>query len=818
MSANWNQLTDQTSNFPYFKLGLFKMMKYLVPLVFLIVAGCASILYQSTDYAALYGPSAPKSRLVTQNERLASSVSFSKDVKPILDSRCVVCHGCYDAPCQLKLGSIDGIDRGASKQAVYDFARLKAADPTRLFVDATDTVAWRQKGFHPVLNERNDSEEANLDNSVLAKLIQLKRLNPQPVAGKLSNDYDLGFDHSLECPAMDEFTQYQHQHPNWGMPYAMPGLSLKEENIILRWLEQGAKVEPAAPLSNQAINAVKKWENYFNGSSLKQKLVFRYLYEHLFIGHIHFKGHPDNEFFQWVRSKTPPGQAIEEINTIRPYDNPGPDPFYYRLRLVTETIVDKNHFVYELSNDKMGRYNTLFFNADFQVTDLPDYKPEIAANPFRAFQQIPLTARYQFLLDDAYYFVSGFIKGPVCRGEAATGSIRDHFWVVFNQPGVMDLEKVSKALAENNQILGLPGEELDAIGLFGWSKYDEFGKQYLYKKNEFYDHVLPGSQGFGLNNIWDGDGHNTNAALTVFRHFDSATVTKGLVGDTPHTGWVVDYPILERLHYLLVAGYNVYGTAGHQLASRTYMDIVRQDAEDNFLRFMPAMQRQVIYDSWYMGSKGILTADPLFNIDHETAVKYQTTDYKKEFFDQVRMRLGKAAGLADSINRCEQTECVRMGVNEVQRDVDSQMRNLAKLKGLELSALPEMSLLRVKTGDPQGDLVYTLIVNRAYSSLSRILFQDSRRVPEYDTLTVVPGFIGSYPNFFFSVDKNQLDEFVQMTRTTKTETGREQFFSGFGIRRTNPGIWHYSDWFNLKHRNDRGLEAGLLDMNRYHNL
>ncbi|MDO9241696.1 MAG: fatty acid cis/trans isomerase, partial [Methylicorpusculum sp.] len=61
-------------------------------------------------------------------------------------------------------------------------------------------------------------------------------------------------------------------------------------------------------------------------------------------------------------------------------------------------------------------------------------------------------------------------------------------------------------------------------------------------------------------------------------------------------------------------------------------------------------------------------------------------------------------------------------------------------------------------------------------------------------------------------------EFVQMTRTTKTETEREQFFSGFGIRRTNPGIWHYSDWFNLKHRNDRGLEAGLLDMNRYHNL
>jgi hypothetical protein len=800
------------------KPGLFEMMKYLIPLVFLIIAGCASVLYKTSDYAALYGPSAPKTRLITPNERLASSVSFSKDVKPILDSRCVVCHGCYDAPCQLKLGSIDGIDRGASKQVVYDFARLKAADPTRLFVDATDTAAWRKKGFHPVLNERNDSKEANLDNSVLAKLIQLKRLNPQPVVGKLSNDYDLGFDHSQECPTMDEFSKYQHQHPKWGMPYAMPGLSLKEENTILRWLEQGAKVEASTPLSNQAVLAVNKWENYFNGGSLKQKLVFRYLYEHLFIGHMHFKGHPDNEFFQWVRSKTPTGQPIVEINTIRPYDNPGPDPFYYRLKPVTETIVDKNHFVYELSHDKMKRYDALFFTTPFQVTDLPDYKAEIAANPFRAFQQIPMTVRYQFLLDDAYYFVSGFIKGPVCRGEAATGSIRDHFWVIFNQPGQMDPEKVSKALAENNQILGLPGEESDGIGLFGWSKYDEFGKQYLYRKNEFYEQVLPDRQGFSLNNIWDGEGHNTNAALTVFRHSDSATVIKGFVGDTPHTGWVVDYPILERLHYLLVAGYNVYGTAGHQLASRTYMDIVRQDAENNFLRFMPAMQRQVIYDSWYMGSKGILTADPLFNISHETAIKFQTTDYKKEFFDQIRLRLGKAAGLDDTINRCEQADCVRPDVNAVEHYTDSQLRQLAKLKGLELSVLPEMSLLRVKTGEPQGDLVYTLIVNRAYSSLSRILFQDSRRVPEYDTLTVVPGFIGSYPNFFFSVEKDRLGEFVQMMRTARTEAEREKFYSDMGIRRTNSSIWSHSDWFNLEHRKDRGLEAGLLDMNRYHNF
>lgn len=796
-------------------------MKSLIFLVFLIITGCASIVYKTTDFETLYGPLAPKPRLLMPDEAQLAlrqhKVSFTKDIKPILDSRCVVCHGCYDAPCQLKLGSIEGIDRGSSKQLVYDFARLEAADPTRLFIDATDTAGWRKKGFNPVLNERSETDVANLDHSVLAKLIQLKRLNPQPIAGKLDADYDLAFDHPLQCSTVDEFPKYQHEHPKWGMPYAMPGLSLKEEYRLLQWLQEGAKVEPAPPMSAQALAAIQKWEHYFNASSLKQKLVFRYIYEHLFIGHMHFKGQPEYEFYRWVRSKTPPGQAIDEINSVRPYDDPGA-VFYYRLQPVTETIVDKNHFVYELSDEKMRRYDALFFEPDYEVTALPSYEAVIAANPFSAFSQLPLVSKYQFLLDDAQYFVSGFIKGPVCRGESATSSIRDHFWVVFSQPGMIDQHKVSAALAANNQILGLPGEESDEIGLFGFSKFDEFGEEYLVKKNAFYEQVLPKGLGFGLQNIWDGGGENQNAALTIFRHFDSATVSKGFIGDTPLTGWVIDYPIFERLHYLLVAGFNVFGSAGHQLATRTYMDIVRQDAEDNFLRFMPISQRQAIYNSWYQGLESLRTAQPLFNITHETLVKFKTTDYKKEFFEQIRQKLGNAAGMSDSINRCEQISCTRADTSPTQQLVDSQMRDLAKLKGLELKALPEMSLLRIKTNNAQGDLVYTLLVNRAYSNISRLIFQNSLRQPENDTLTVVPGFVGSYPNFFFNVEKNQLGEFISLVRNSANEAQSEPLYSQFGIRRTHPDIWQHADWFNQQHPLYRGLEAGLFDLNRYENL
>jgi len=795
--------------------------KKLFLLVFLVITGCAAIVYKTIDYESLYGPSAPKQRVMTTEQaklyQQEDKVSFYKAVKPILDSRCVVCHGCYDAPCQLKLGSIEGLDRGATKQLVYDSTRFKATDPTRLFIDATDTEGWRKKGFYPVLNERSDSDAANLDNSVLAKLIDLKRLNPQPVSGKLGEDYDLKFDRTLQCSTIEEFPKYQHDHPQWGMPYAMPGLSLKEEHTLKLWLQEGSKVEPLPPLPSQTVKAIAQWESYFNGATLKQQLAFRYIYEHLFLGHIHFKGHPETEFFQLVRSKTAPGQPVEELKTIRPYANPG-GMFYYRLRPITETIVDKTHFVYELSDQKMQRYDELFFKPDYQVTSLPSYQQEGLFNPFKAFVELPLVSRHQFLLDDAEYFVSGFIKGPVCRGQIALNSIRDQFWVVFTQPGQFDPKKAAEFLAKNAQLLALPGQKDIQVGLFAFIKYDALGKRYLKAKDAYIDQVLTQNKGFGLDNIWDGGGTNQNAALTVFRHLNSATVTKGFIGDTPLTAWVVDYPIFEQLHYLLVAGFNVYGSAGLQIASRTYMDILRQDAEKNFLRLMPAMKRWTIYNSWYIGRNGLRAADPLFSIGYETQVKYQTTDYKKEFFDQLRQKMGKAAGAVDTINRCQQSVCIRADTSPVQQQTDSEMRKLAKLKGQKLYALPDMSLLRVKTGDPEGDLVYTLLIDQAFSNLSTMIGENSRRMPENDRITIYPGFIGSYPNFYLSVEKEQLGEFVDMIHDAKTQADIDHLYSKFGIRRTNAEIWQNADWFNKQHKKYRGLNAGLLDLSRYDNL
>ena len=150
---------------------------------FIVVTGCATVVTH-IDYETLYGPSSPKERILSETEyqesRKRGDVSYPEEVKPILDSRCVVCHGCYDAPCQLKLSSFEGLDRGATKRLVYDDSRLTPEQPTRLFIDAHTTEEWRSKEFYPVLNERNETPQANLGNSLLSLMLTLKRSNPLP--------------------------------------------------------------------------------------------------------------------------------------------------------------------------------------------------------------------------------------------------------------------------------------------------------------------------------------------------------------------------------------------------------------------------------------------------------------------------------------------------------------------------------------------------------------------------------------------------------------------------------------------------------------
>ena len=195
---------------------------------------------------------------------------YPPQVKPIVEQRCMVCHGCYDAPCQLKLDAWAGLQRGASKDKVYDGGRLVTANMTRLFVDAHSTEEWRKKGFYPVLDEKAGGQ------GVLARMLELKQENPIPAGDKLPDSFDLGLDRSQQCPKDGEFDKFARDYPLWGMPYALPGLNEQEHDTLTTWLAEGAPGVATPTPSPAGTDAVQRWEAFFNGDSLKQQLMSRY--------------------------------------------------------------------------------------------------------------------------------------------------------------------------------------------------------------------------------------------------------------------------------------------------------------------------------------------------------------------------------------------------------------------------------------------------------------------------------------------------------------------------------------------------------------
>jgi hypothetical protein len=746
------------------------------------------------------------------------AVSFRADVQPILEQRCVVCHGCNDAPCQLLLSSPDGIARGATTAAVYDTTRLTAATPTRLGIDAQTTTEWRERGFFTV----GADGEPGGGIPLLLGMLELGRAHPFAPGEPLPASVGLNIDRPLTCARSDRFPAYAEATPLGGMPYGMAPLGARELAVLGAWLGQGAPLpDDEPPLPAAALRQAAQWEAFLNGDSLKEQVTARYLYEHWFVAHLYFDDLPSGPFFRVVRSSTPPGEPIAEIATVRPYDAPGAARVWYRLRPIDATIVHKTHIVYPLGAERMRRLTTLFLDADWQPTRMPSYEPDEASNPFIAYAEMPARSRYQYMLDDAQYFVMTFIRGPVCRGQVAVDVIEDHFFVTFldpdHDPSIADPAFLAKAAPT----LRLPAAHLSSLsgGEF-WLQYGLAQRTYLALRQQAVDAADPQRRGPTLDFIWDGDGRNTNAQLTVFRHFDNAAVERGFLGADPKTAWVIDYPIFERIYYDLVAGYNVFGGVTHQVSTRLYMDHLRMQSELLWLSFLPADQRQSLRASWYVDATGSLDYrhfDIMTGRDRGTRIAYQPGPAMPQLIAKLLARNPTVSGPPDLINRCGRPPCTRQGATPLERRTERALQPLAGVRGPWVAPLPEISFLRVRAADGGRDAFYSLVHNRAHTNVAFMFDEAARLVPADDTLTVGRGPRGSYPNFAFAVDESQVDAFAAALSAVRDQVDFTALVETWGVRRTSPQVWPTLDWMHADFRRTQPTQFGLFDVDRWGN-
>jgi hypothetical protein len=297
------------------------------------------------------------------------------------------------------------------------------------------------------------------------------------------------------------------------------------------------------------------------------------------------------------------------------------------------------------------------------------------------------------------------------------------------------------------------------------------------------------------------------------------------VGDLPKTLFVLDYPLLERLVYNLVVNYDVFGNVGHQALTRLYMDMIRMEAEELFLAFLPPSQRAALRKSWYRG--GPLTdlklryVFPLINNSALTGVVYRNeANAKAELVErvinehlppQVRgrpdalnwkvLRLPQGAGEAPELTAPEQA-----------------LRRIASIKAASATPfarfLPDLSVVLVRDDDGHERL-YSIVHNREHANVSWILGESERFAPQEDSLTVRAGVLGGYPNMFFVVPETEIDLFSSAVARLKSAADYERLIDSFGIRRSNERFWSVYDAINTAHLASDPVRSGTLDLTRY---
>ncbi|MBL7545216.1 MAG: fatty acid cis/trans isomerase [Bdellovibrionaceae bacterium] len=727
---------------------------------------------------------------------------YSREVQPIFNQRCIACHSCLESPCQLNLQTYDGVKRGGIQGSlVYNGVRTTEAPLTRMYQDGHTVQDWRAMGFYDIIGD--------VQNSIFLYSLKLGMKNRQPPNDEVRKNQICAKD-------MKSFN-FQDAEIKMAMPYGLPGLSSDHYKVLSEWVAMGAPGPIESEIVPSGIVEIKnKWEEFLNQKDLKTQFVSRYLYEHLFLAHFYFDAYP-RYFLRLIRSSTRCDAGPTVIATRRPNDSPGVSEWFYCFEKVKGVTVDKTHIPYKMSLAKLAWLKKNFMNIPWQPDSKLDFSPEVASNPFKAFRSIPVSARYRFLLEDAFYHINTFIKGPVCNGTNAVNSIQEQFYTFFIHP---DSDLMALSSEYSNQVvdqLALPGKwgsQVEIQRMLGdYQSLINERNQYRLNRGIQLKNIRP--NGLTLNDIWDGDGRNDNAVLTIIRHGGNARVVKGALGDLSKTAFMLDYSLFERLVYNLVVNFDVYGNVGHQFLTRVYMDLVRMEAENNFLDFFPISDRVKVKETWY---QGFLTKYKLNIFDEQqfspipAGIKYTSESnvqlelVRKILFERLNAQV---RGRSDLINWK-----VLQKVDKQNPEQSELSKLVSKIATKYAPYFPEASLLFItESGIPRR--AYSIIHNRQLKNVSWIMFEEQRLDPEQSSLLIAPGYLSSYPNQFFSVESKELSGMVNAILAISNQADFNEFINKYAISRMDQRIWTFYDFANEDFAKNDPVNAGYLDLSRY---
>ena len=156
-------------------------------------------------------------------DAVAPAIDYERRVQPIFNRRCIACHGCLGSPCNVKLDSFRGVDRGGFAQNPFA-SSLGFSSRTDMDV-ARSTAAWRKRGFYPILSRNDGSPAKNLEHSLLFQMIDAGMRHNSPNFSRKALDGLRQKAFTATCPSTPEALETRlAEHPALGMPYGLPSI------------------------------------------------------------------------------------------------------------------------------------------------------------------------------------------------------------------------------------------------------------------------------------------------------------------------------------------------------------------------------------------------------------------------------------------------------------------------------------------------------------------------------------------------------------------------------------------------------------------
>lgn len=753
---------------------------------------------------------------------------YRDKIQPILASRCVSCHSCNSAPCQLNLSSYKGLVRGMSKDNPHSTSLRRSFSEVHRarLEDSFTEEQWRDLGFYPVLPETRDA----IKDSIFYLALQNDE-EGSPDELEKEDNLSLILDELYVCPVnAKEYKAFRSKYAFAHMPLTCDKIPNQEHKLLMQWLEEGTPgpqkeglnilTRPTHTSQSQGELAliektVRDFEDYLNPPSMRRRAVARYLYEHFYAVNFHFKVNP-GEFYRIVRSRTPAPEPIDLIVTEFITDHPGEEYFYYRMQKVDQVIEMKRHIPMEISEDVFREWDSLFFSSDLKW-EYSELWNEYPNNPFEWFVAIPVLARARFVEKYAKTMMQVVARGAICHGSDSSYVSPDYAWFLIFKPEsdptvrIPDLGmKYSNGSSYYSEFYSHPRDIANQLVFpphYPW-KAEAYNRNFL----SSLDYIHP--NGIGLEDISDKE------MFYSLRHETSLEFYS--MRDTSAPGYT-EYKILwsyadyEHFYYRTSVHYKYYGSVAHKFEAFYTVIQRRSLGEYSFALLNPNYELRTQLLNWYTSSKG----KKLYRL-HKNLLRYDSPDRKSKESNQsfaliTQKLLDKFATYQRHENLVHFHTTTHPGLDvelkdkiENEKALEAALRTLTGKRGTFARFVPNIVHVRWK-----GRTLYTFFVHRGHINDKVIGKEKASLDPAYDQMSVAKGLVGGFTYMFFDINSSNAKDFIENLSRMKSKKDWNAMVNTYGIQRDSAQFYNFLDWMHAwisLHLKDEG---GLLDIRYY---